>query len=392
MLFSSSAQGKLLLVLEIQSSMVRGSLVFCRTGEPAHIMLIEEVAIAFKPNAGTPYFVKMTMRSLREATDLILRKLHVMATDKKHPGLPHHVDEIHFVLSSPWIASQARILSLSFDKNTTITREKMSSILEAERAKLAPKDDGPLETIEEKIFDVSLNGYSVEHWEGKSARELGVSYAVTVAGSDTMKRLREVCEHAVRKNHIFFHSSLLLQYVGLRTALPGREFYNLVHIHGELTDVLIVKHGTCVFFGSYPMGVNTIVRKIAHATKTDMRTADSLLSLYLGAKLNETQAEEVAPVMKDMAAGWSAEFAHLFKDASLAGLIQRETLIAARTHEDFFVASFQAAYPEHHVQAWSGEEIASHVTFAAAVPHYRVVSAYALAVRELEERRSSNVL
>jgi cell division ATPase FtsA len=59
-----------------------------------------------------------------------------------------------------------------------------------------------------------------------------------------------------------------------------RDTYTLIHAHGELSDVVVVVRGACVFFGSYPTGIRSIVRAVAEATKTDEEAADSFLALY----------------------------------------------------------------------------------------------------------------
>ena len=380
MLFSPKAYGNIILVLEAQSSLARSSLIWYRTGEQAQVIFLDECAIPFKANATAPYFIKTTLKALTQATDAALKALHSLSHEDAEKKMPTHVEAVHYILSSPWIASQARTLSMSFDKNTTITRQKIEKILEEERAKLAPDTNGPTETIEEKIFDVRLNGYSVSEWEGKQATLLEVAYAVTVGGADTIKRLREACDQIVKPGKVHFHSSMLLQYVGIRTAMPERTGYTLIHVHGELTDVLAVKNGSCVFFGSFPMGINTVIRKIAHSTKTDMLTADSLLSLYLGGRLDEAHTKTVEPIMSDMSAGWSGELRKIFKDASLEPGLNRSAIVTARAHEGFFVKSFEAAYPGSKAEAWAASDIMEGVAFGPGAQRMRGVSVYAIAL------------
>ncbi|MDB5239311.1 MAG: hypothetical protein JWO00_646 [Candidatus Parcubacteria bacterium] len=387
MLFSPKTSGKIILLLEIQSSVARSSLVWYRIGEPIRILFVDERPIPFKPNVGTPYFIKTTLKALSQTIDAAMKDLHAQSHADAEGLMPHTVEEIHYVLSSPWIASQARTLSLALDKNTAITDKKVREILDEERKKLMPDTDGPLETIEEKIFDVRLNGYSVLVWENKQAHLLEISYAVTVGGSDTIRRFRESCEHIIRPSRIHFHSSLLLQYVGVLAAMPERTTYTLVHIHGELTDVLSVKNGSCTFFGSYPMGINTIIRKIAHSTKMDIQTADSLISLYLGNRLDPEHASSTASVMKAMAAGWSGELSKLFKDTSLQSSLGRDVLVAARSHEDFFVQSLATVHPGGRIEAWSPSEAMPNVIFASAAHHWRIISSYSIAIRKLAEGR-----
>ena len=373
-------------MLEIQSSLTRGSLVWFRSGRPPMVLSTDSRAVPYKSDVDTSYFIKTTMQVLAETIDDALRRLASLKTEEnRRMGMPRAVKEAHYVLSSPWIASQARSLSLSFHKDTAITGDKVAGILDAERAALAPEGSAILEAIEEKIFDVRLNGYSVSAWRGKQARELGISYAVSVCGADTTRRLRRACERAVKPADVHFHSSLLLQYVGLCKAMPARDSYILIHVHGELTDAVVVKDGSCVFFGSYPMGTNTVVRKIAKAAKTDVEIADSLLTLYLSDKFDREHGKQAEKIMEEMSAGWSGEFKKLFKDSPLAESMPTEAIMAARAHEDFFLRSFSAAYPGIRLQTLSIEDISPLIEFDAPAELKRVVGLYALAINSLKK-------
>jgi hypothetical protein len=136
------------------------------------------------------------------------------------------------------------------------------------------------------------------------------------------------------------------------------------------------------------MGTNTVLRKIARAAKTNLQIADSFLSLYLGGKLDEGHAKPVKKIMEEMSAGWSGEFKKLFKDSPLTGSMPPEAIIAARAHEDLFLKSFGAAYPEIRLRTLSIEDISPLVEFDVPAELKRIVSVYALAIHSLEEEKN----
>ena len=383
MFFSRKTEGKLILMLEIQSSLVRGSLIWFRTGTSPVILSSDSRPIPYKQNSNSAYLVKTALKGLSEIIDAASRRSKVPSADKGHELLPTRIEEVHYVLSSPWVVSQARTLAMSFEKETDITADRMADILNKERGNLIPADGKPLEVVEEKIFDVRLNGYSIPNWLDKPTRELEVAYAVSASGGDYIKRLREASAGIVRPDRIHFHSALLLQYIGLRKVMPARETYTLLHIHGEITDAVVVDHGLCLFFCSYPMGVNNIVRKIAAATKTDIETAGSLLSLYLGERLDEAHMRSSEPVMREMSEGWSREFEKLFKGNPLAEALPRETIIVARAHEDFFMKSFQNIHPHAKLESMSLEQISSKVVYETAAERMRIIGICALALCDI---------
>lgn len=384
MFFSRKTEGKVFLMIEIQSSLVRGSLVWVRKGVEPHIMFVDMRNVPHKADADTNYFVKVTVKALGETVAANTKKFISLKPQPGYETMPHKIEEVHYVLSSPWAVSQARTIALSFKFDTKINDAKIHGILDAERSKITPKgSESTTEIIEEKIFDVRLNGYSVADWRNKETRELEVSYAVT-AGSITMtKRFREAVDRVVPGRKVHFHSSLLLQYVGLCALMPERHTYTLIHIHGELTDVVVVKDHSCTFFGSYPMGIRTILSKVAKSAKADAGVAESLLTLYVANKLEPENSENLKPVFESLGAGWAAGFQGLFKQGGFRGPIPSDTLIAARTHEGFFVESFVRAYPLSRVKAMNAEEIASHIVYENRVDHLRVVGIYVRALCDI---------
>lgn len=359
MFFFGKTSGKLALSLEVQSSLVRGSVIWLRPDAAPKILFSDLVAIPYKSNVDTNYFVKLTSRAIHDTIDSVERHLYNINHDpKRSKDMPKHIEEIHYVLSSPWVVSQARTVNVNYKEETTISEDKVSKLLEDERKSIAKNAESMLEPIEEKIFDVSLNGYSVGEWRGKQAKNLDISYVVTVGSSESIKRLREMAVKMVRSSHVFFHSSLLLQYVGLRSGVVhDRGEYTLIHVHGELTDVVVVEKGSCSFFGSYSVGINTVIRKIAKATSTDTKTAESLLSLYLGKKLDDSHATETGRIVKEVTAGWIADFGKLFREHPLPHKLPVDTLMSARVHEDLFAETFKASYPTARIQSLSVEDI-----------------------------------
>lgn len=346
MFFSRRHDRRLMLLLEVQSSLVRGSLVLSgRDGAQPTILFSQSLDIAYKPNASSTYYVKSTLDDVELMVDSILRNLSLIAHGQAAPkDIPSRIDEVHFVLSSPWVISQAKTVTVSFERDTEVDAERIHKILEDERSVAGFDAKAQMETIEEKVFDVRLNGYSVANWKGKSARTLDVTYALSIGSNDSMKRLRDAVSKIASGKRVSFHSSLLLQYMSLRGAHIPADPCLLVHAHGELTDMVVVRRGTCSFFGSYPTGANTIIRKIAEATHTDKKTAGSLLSLYLGRHMDGPEEARAGIVIQSMMKGWMAELERLWQ-GSRGGAAPASIFVIAHSHEDLFEETLRSAYP-----------------------------------------------
>lgn len=383
MLFSSKENGKLILLLEVQSSLIRGSIVWVVEDAQPHILFSESLPLGFKPHLGASYLVKVTLKGIKDVVNNAHKHLASVLKMDNTGDKPKKISEIHFILSSPWVLSQARSLSINFNEEKEIDEDKLRKLLDVERSKIKHEGELHLTAIEEKIFDVRLNGYTVENWKGRKTKNLEVSYALTVGSMDSIKKFRDSCDHLVRSSHIFFHSSLLLQYIGLRSVLNLHDNYLLVHVHGELTDVVMVEKGSCTFFGSFPLGINTIVRKIAHATKSDEKTADSLFSLYLGNKLDPSHTQSVETLMSDMTSAWMGEFTKLMRTGVSGKQIPEQVIIAARAHEDFFLKSYKSVHKEAKTRLLSVEEVSPQIVYEHLAYKPRLVSVYALGICDI---------
>jgi hypothetical protein len=228
MFFSNSKNGETVLILDIQSSIVRGSLVYIKeVGKPS-VLFTYSVPVPFKRNTNSSYLIKTTMRAITETNDAILRFVYNNNLSK---DIPKKISEVHYVLSSPWIISQAKTVYTKFEKDKTITVNYLEDMIDQEIEKIDSSKKDEICIIEKKIFDVCLNGYSINNWKGKTTKELSTSFVISIAGKRTMERLTEACEHITSRRHVFFHSCLLLQHIGIHEVIPSRDNYTLVHVH-----------------------------------------------------------------------------------------------------------------------------------------------------------------
>ena len=379
MFFSKKPESELILIIDVQSSVVRGSLVLIRDSQPLDVVFSHEKIVPYRVSGGSPYLIKMSLRAVNEAIEAVLRHLSL---NGHASGLPKKIRAVHYVLSSPWIVSQAKTISVDLPKEGAITQARVMELVEKERATLVPESNKEVTPIEEKVFDVRLNGYSVANWQNREARHVDISFVMSLAGAAMMDRFREACRHVVPARRISFHSSLLLQTIAIERLMPDRTSYTLIHVHGELTDVVSVSHGHCVFFGSYPIGDYTVIRKVAHGMKTDLHAADSLLSLHGAKHVDASERRTGKDVIEDVSKGWSAELDKLFAGEAAAAPL-REVVISSRGHEEFFVESFKKAHPESQLEILSFDHLASRVRYGTYVEKLRQTGLYAVAIHAI---------
>jgi cell division ATPase FtsA len=336
-----------MLIVEVQSSLARASVARVSPGMHAAEMLHSENApIAYTPGGDTARYSDTAISAVRAAVDAALRAHASLRAEDATIG---QIDEVHFVLSSPWIVSQAKTVTMSFDRETAVTDSVIRKVLDDERREAGFTDASDMAVVEEKVFDVKLNGYSVLSWKKKPARTIEISCSVSVGSASSMKRFREIVAHIPGGRHPVFHSSLLLQYMSLRGAHVSTGSHMLVHVHGELTDMVATRHGSCSFFGSYPIGANTVARTIGDEMHVDDRSAESLLSLYMSDHLEASNKARVAGAVEGVAGAWSRELARLWQTSGAASMPESVFLIA-HARGDLFHSCLTALYPRSDVR------------------------------------------
>lgn len=381
MFFLKTENRELILILDVQSSVVRGSLAIHDPSQIPHIIFSYNAVIPWKSRTDSNYLVKTTLRAVSETVEACRRFIHI---SKGKADMPSHIGTMHFILSSPWIISHAKVISESYAKPMIVTHSHVMKLIEADKSSLGEVTGGSLGVIEQKIFAISLNGYPTASWEDQQARHLEVSYAMSAVGSKMIERFKEACGKGNHSSKIRFHSSLLMQKIGLQAIMPDLDEFALLHIHGELTDLALINGSSCTFFGSFPFGVRTLVRKIAAAEKTDIQTADSLLTLYTGGHFDETHSKDSMERIKNIGNGWTSELSKILNDNSSAESVirnmPRKILASTWSHDDFFLQAILNAYPKSKPELISIESITPKVAFDLRSERRRLTGLYALAI------------
>jgi hypothetical protein len=382
MLLSKRPSNKVILLLGIQSSIVRSTLVLLEEGKPPCLKYIETYNITYQAHTGTSRLIKSTLKTLREAVDAATKYLHAESHNQPGAGIPKKVSEVHYILSSPWIVSKARTITEKFPKPVIVSRNLIMNIISEARKKDDTSDSPDIEVIEEKIFDVHLNGYSVEEWEGKSTSELSISFAVSVAGTVMIEKFREICRHIVHSGSVHFHSALLLEYIGLHIIRPNQNDYILIHAHGELTDVVVVDRGMAVFFASFPRGVNTIIRSLGNALDVAPTVAESMLNLHKEAN-SDKHNDKTAGIIQNMADGWIGELAKLYKNAAYTRALPKTAIVSARSHEDFFRDIYKDSHPAANIETLSTDDVKNLIIYGKSIPDMPLVGLYTVALLQM---------
>ncbi len=381
MLFSSSPKDKIILLVNIQSSVIHSAIAHIKEKGKSEIVYIGNQSIPFQPHLGTAQLIKLTLKALDDSIDKAMRFVNAHSNMSGH-AVPT-IDEVHYVLASPWIVSRAYTISESFPKPVITSEKGVLAMVARERAKYIKSISAPVEIVEEKVFDVKINEYSITKWAGKSTNKVDVSMANSIAGTVMIRKFTEACSSIVKSKEVHFHSSLLLQHIGIQSVIPNESDYVLIHAHGELTDVVVVEKKTCVFFGSFPRGVNTAIRSLSRSLNATLEIADSLLNMEGKDQVDKAYQKNSESAVKNLADDWVIDFKALFSGASYQKSLPKSFIVSARAHEDFFVKAIVGSYPGSKIKILSIDQVDDFISYAPQVETQRLIGLYTLAIQHI---------
>jgi hypothetical protein len=325
---------ELSLIIDIESGLVRGSLIsFSKT--PIVIYSVSSPIMA--SHAGKSRLLSAMVAAVGRIGDKVLREgLSAASTSR--------VSKIHCAFSSPWIISKTKTVKIHYERETEITKTAVTAILDGERRGIEESflNDHPgtsaadLAFIEQKIFEIKLNGYPVSDFQGKKARDLEVSFAVSVSSKNILEHIEKAVERSIRVHRIEYHSSLLLQYAAFRNLMSTRNSYIAAHIHNEISDIIVVKNGVCSAMASFPLGTKAFAQKSAAALGQPDDVTQSLLSLRTKNALNSLESEKINSIIDPVIREWAERFMQTLAVVGDTDSMPRQLYLATHEHYPYF--------------------------------------------------------
>lgn len=321
--FSHVKEGKRNIILDIQSGLVRGALVI--ENDDGSSIILSVVTKSIPSTTRILNGVHLTKRILKLVEEVVEHL--VKDADGKAISI------IHYILSSPWINSQLKTIKADYKKETEINSHVLADLIKSE---LKQGAEGDTARIEQKIFEVKLNGYATTTLDSKKAHTLEASLATSFSSKSFLDKLHSAVQGIVPVRTATHNSALLMQYAALREILIEKHEYMYIHVHSELTDIVIVKNGLCKQIASFPFGIATFLRKITSSTKQSIESSDSLLSLFQGNKLSEAEKIAVQKTIEPLLHEWGEACMKSFATSFDVTAVPRTVYLSAHSHFDLF--------------------------------------------------------
>lgn len=315
------------IILDIQSGLVRGALVESAKGEPSRIITIITKSIS---NSIVPINTPRIIQKILEVAVVVVENI---IKESGH----HNIHHIHYILSSPWIYSELKTTKVDYDVNTKITKSMIDSIVGDEIKKISSMED--TEPIEQSVFEIKLNGYAVSSYKDKNAKTLQIALSTSYGSKKFLDGLNSSIQKVIQLSHYSYHSAILMQYKAFHFISNNRHEYIYMHVHGELTDIIIVKNGLCKHISSFPFGIITLLREISHVRHAGMEESESFLALYDGNKLDESERQNAKKIIDPLLNAWSALCIKSFESTFDVMHIPRTVFLSAHSHFNLFKES-----------------------------------------------------
>lgn len=202
--FGFKKKNKTVLVFDVNSSRVAGAMLHVKESEIPEILASVHEPIVVEENFDVQNFLTLMIGALSKVSEKIFRE---------KVGAP---DEVYCVLSSPWYASQGRVIRLEKDtpfvfdaKLATDLIKKEASTFKAEYFAKSSEKRTRVIPIELKNIKTVLNGYETAHPLNQKVKDLEMSVFVSMAEEKVLNKIESTISKNFSFEKIKYFSSLM---------------------------------------------------------------------------------------------------------------------------------------------------------------------------------------
>ncbi len=316
----SQKQDELILVFNIGSSFVGGALFYARSSGVPKIVFSAQEPIRIEEKID----INKTLSLAIESLQVVVEKIY-----QAKIGAPK---KIFCALSSPWLVSQTRIITLKKNTPFVFTKaladdliQKEIKLFEEENLLKYTNTSDKVRAIELKNIKTSLNGYETVDLLNQKAKELEMTIFVSISGEQMLKKIEDTVAKCFHFENIKFSSFTMATFSVVRDIFPQKENFLLVYIGGEVTDISMIKKNTLRESISFPIGCNFFTRGVAEQLNCSLGEANSLISLFKDGHALESTGKKLALVIGELKKEWLKNFqeslANLSNDISIPATI-----------------------------------------------------------------------
>jgi cell division ATPase FtsA len=308
--FFSKSEKEFVLVFDIGNGSIGAAVAEISNSKSgtnkAQIKEIHRESILFKEHLSFDHFTKTAAKTIEEAARRI----------KKESKLP--VKKAYLILASPWYASQTRVVNLRKKEPFIFTRELFAELVTKESnsfrdeyiaEKIGKKlPENRLALVEKHVVQLKCNGYETENPFGTSVKTIEMPLYLSVAPQVVLDAFSSSVKQVFGGIEITFGTFPLAYFFAARELYPKFDDALLVDVSGEVTDIAFVLNGALLEIASFPLGRNTIFRRLSSSLHRPVEEVISLLSTFLKGEASMEMNTKIENAFNKAVDSWVESF------------------------------------------------------------------------------------
>ncbi len=240
-----------------------------------------------------------------------LHKAFLSVTEYLKKSFPEKPEYAFCVFSSPWYASQTKIIKINRKSAFNVDENFLNQIIrnEAEMFKgqwqeSLLSEKGVAFFFEQEPTKTTLNGYTVKSPLGKTAHKMELVVYFSMGLNVMKEKIEEDVLRFIKPHLIFFNTFPFVVFKILKHVINTSDGLILADITGELTDVFLIRDDIPEEVNSFNKGENFLVRRLASVFNVEFSEAKSLLSQYERGDLDHVYSLRVGETIKLASEEW----------------------------------------------------------------------------------------
>ncbi|MCX6757929.1 MAG: hypothetical protein NTZ44_03570 [Candidatus Nomurabacteria bacterium] len=274
-LFSKKEKKELVAVFDIGSSGIGGALFYTNGDSSPNIVFSVREPIKFQETVDFDKLLHNTLDALEEVS----RKMSLSGFGA--------AKKTFCILSSPWYASQTRVILLEKNVPFVLTSKLADSLIQKEIALFEEEhinkdiqDDAKPRLIEFKNMKTMLNGYETSKPIGEKAKKVEMILFMSMSQEYLLKKFEETIAKHIHPINLKFSSFVMASFTVARDTFIHKENFLLIDIGAEVTDISMIKKEIIQASISFPKGKNSLLRDLSISLGKSLDQVSSLFNLY----------------------------------------------------------------------------------------------------------------
>lgn len=244
------------------------------------------------------------------------------------------------VLSSPWYVSETSVIKMKEAKPFIVTEKLLDTSKEniSKAYRDAHKID--ISILEQRILQISLNGYQTTNPLKKKASEMDMSIFTSFARKSSVEKIQDLIEQNFHVQKVEAHSHSLAAFTILQSVWKDTKHYILADVTSELTELVVIKNGVPAEAASFPKGKKYLRDIISAQLGVSMEVAASFLNNYEKGTLDPDFSDKIVSALEVAKRGWTSDFSEALSQLSSGASLPKQFFLFAskdsgRTFSEF---------------------------------------------------------